>query len=159
MTVSRSSAALAALVAAMLASATPLDAQTTEPLLIVPQPAPEAVSPSASPPAAEFGVGDDVVLVEEIDPEAVGLYGEADGGFGLDVWRGSARVLDHDPNHSRTRRRIGYLPEQMRLPDYLRADGFLRYMGELNGVESRTLTKRIPELLELVGLGLSLIHI
>ncbi len=66
---------------------------------------------------------------------------------------GSARVLDHDPNHSRTRRRIGYLPEQMRLPDYLRADGFLRYMGELNGVESRTLTKRIPELLELVGLG------
>ena len=93
MTVFRSSAALAALVAAMLASATPLDAQTTEPLLIVPQPAPEAVSPSASPPAAEFGVGDDAVLVEEIDPEAVGLYGEADGGFGLDMWRGSARVL------------------------------------------------------------------
>ncbi|MCH7929811.1 MAG: antifreeze protein, partial [Proteobacteria bacterium] len=91
MTVSRSSAALAALLAVTLASATPLCAQTTEPLLIVPEP----VSPSASPPAAEFGVGGDadVVLVEEIDLEAVGLYEEADGGFGLDMWRGSARAL------------------------------------------------------------------
>lgn len=95
MTVSRSSAALAALLAVTLASATPLCAQTTEPLLIVPEPAPEPVSPSASPPAAEFGVGGDadVVLVEEIDLESVGLYEEADGGFGLDMWRGSARAL------------------------------------------------------------------
>lgn len=66
---------------------------------------------------------------------------------------GSARVLGHDPDHSRVRKRIGYLPEQMRLPGYLRAEGFLRYMGELNDVDSRKLAKRIPELLDQVGLA------
>ena len=95
MTVSRSSAALAALVAVALVSAPPLYAQTTGPLLIVPEPAPEPVNPNASPPAAEYGAGGaaDIVLVEEIDPEAVGLYDETNGGFGLDMWRGSARAL------------------------------------------------------------------
>lgn len=66
--------------------------------------------------------------------------------------KGTARVLGHDPFDSRMRRRIGYLPEQMRLPEYMKATGFLHYMGELNGVDSATLKKRIPALLELVGL-------
>jgi ABC-2 type transport system ATP-binding protein len=51
--------------------------------------------------------------------------------------RGTARVLGRDPFDSRTRRRIGYLPEQMRLPEYMKAHSFLRYMGELNGSEGR----------------------
>jgi len=66
--------------------------------------------------------------------------------------KGTARVLGRDPFDARTRRRIGYLPEQMRLPEYMKAHSFLRYMGELNGVSSATLKKRIPALLELVGL-------
>jgi ABC-2 type transport system ATP-binding protein len=66
--------------------------------------------------------------------------------------RGTARVLGCDPFDSRMRRRLGYLPEQMRLPEYMKAHSFLRYMGELNGVDSATLKKRIPALLDLVGL-------
>ena len=65
---------------------------------------------------------------------------------------GEARVLGQRPNRAAMRRRVGYLPEQMRLPDYFRARSFLRYMGELNGVDRRTLDKKIPVLLELVGL-------
>jgi ABC-2 type transport system ATP-binding protein len=70
-----------------------------------------------------------------------------------DSTSGTARLLDSHPGDTKVRRRIGYLPEQMRLPDYIKATPFLRYMGRLNGVPSSTLKKRIPELLEQVGLG------
>jgi ABC-2 type transport system ATP-binding protein len=70
-----------------------------------------------------------------------------------DSTSGSARLLDSHPGDTRTRRRIGYLPEQMRLPEYIKAPAFLRYMGRLNGLTSSDLNKRIPELLEKVGLG------
>jgi ABC-2 type transport system ATP-binding protein len=66
---------------------------------------------------------------------------------------GRARVLDGDPGDSALRRRIGYLPEVMRLPDYLRAESFLNYMGRLNGVDAATLRRRVPELIEMVGLA------
>lgn len=66
---------------------------------------------------------------------------------------GSARVLGASPNHTRTRRRIGYLPESMRLPDFLHAENFLLYMGELNGVHRPLLRRRVPQLLDLVGLA------
>ncbi len=65
---------------------------------------------------------------------------------------GNAVVLGKDPNDVSIRRRIGFLPEQMRLPEYMKAHRFLRYMGDLNGVDSAAQKKRIPELLELVGL-------
>ena len=67
--------------------------------------------------------------------------------------RGTAQVLGHTPDDARVRQRIGYLPEQMCPPDYLKASSFLRYMGRLHGVDSRTLERRIPELLDTVGLG------
>lgn len=66
---------------------------------------------------------------------------------------GSSRVFGHDPFDAATRRRIGFLPEQMRLPDYLKAASFLRYMGRLNGVEEVKLRERIPALLEQMGLA------
>lgn len=66
---------------------------------------------------------------------------------------GSARVLGSSPRDAETRRRLGYLPEQMRLPDYFTASDFLRYMGKLNGIGSLLLRKRIEELLEKVGLA------
>lgn len=66
---------------------------------------------------------------------------------------GSARVLGKDPNHAGVRRRLGYLPEQMNLPDYMRAESFLRTMGRLNSADRATLRARIPALLEQVGLG------
>jgi len=65
---------------------------------------------------------------------------------------GAARVFGHDPFDARTRRRVGFLPEQIRLPEYLKAESFLRYMGRLGYVDRAVLARRIPELLELVGL-------
>jgi ABC-2 type transport system ATP-binding protein len=65
---------------------------------------------------------------------------------------GTARVLGSAPGDARMRRRIGYLPEQMRMPEYMRATSFLTYMGKLNGVDGASLKKRIPALLDLVGL-------
>lgn len=66
---------------------------------------------------------------------------------------GSARVLGCSPFDARMRRRIGYLPEQMRLPDFLKAESFLRYMGRLNKVEEKKARERIPALIEQVGLA------
>jgi ABC-2 type transport system ATP-binding protein len=66
---------------------------------------------------------------------------------------GQGEVLGHSLRDHRVRRRIGYLPEQMRLPEYLKGPSFLRYMGELNGVPAATLKRRIPELLERMSLG------
>jgi len=65
---------------------------------------------------------------------------------------GSASVMGKHPSDTSVRRLIGFLPEQMRLPEYMKAHSFLRYMGDLNGVDRATQRKRIPELLELVGL-------
>jgi len=65
---------------------------------------------------------------------------------------GSAKVMGKNPDDVSIRRRIGFLPEQMRLPEYMKAHSFLRYMGDLNRVDPATQKKRIPELLELVGL-------
>ena len=67
--------------------------------------------------------------------------------------RGFAIVLGGDPGDPAIRKRIGFLPEQMQLPGYLRAKSFLRYMGQLNGVSRAKLNAEIPELLERVGLG------
>ena len=66
---------------------------------------------------------------------------------------GTAQLLGGSPADPAIRRRIGYLPEQMRIPEYFKAENFLRYMADLNGVASATQRARIPELLELVGLS------
>ncbi|MDR3722424.1 MAG: ABC transporter ATP-binding protein [Candidatus Acidoferrales bacterium] len=66
---------------------------------------------------------------------------------------GAARVLGSSPRDPSTRRRVGYLPEQMRLPDYFQSKNFLRYMGRLNGVDRTVMKRRIPVLLERVGLA------
>jgi ABC-2 type transport system ATP-binding protein len=66
---------------------------------------------------------------------------------------GRASLLGHAIDDHSTRRRTGYLPEQMRIPEYMKAGKFLRYMGQLNGIDSAAMERRIPELLELVGLA------
>jgi|SRR5579872_1084540 len=66
---------------------------------------------------------------------------------------GKVKVLGKDPSDAEMRKRIGYLPEQIRLPEHLKAVSFLRYMGELNGVEKSVLDQRIPALLDQVGLA------
>src|SRR5712671_5351102 len=66
---------------------------------------------------------------------------------------GSAKILGSEVSDYHVRRRVGYLPEQMQMPEHLKATSFLRYMGELNGVSDGAMKQRIPELLEKLGLA------
>lgn len=66
---------------------------------------------------------------------------------------GAVRLLGGSPKDPAVRRRVGYLPEQMRLPEYFQAENFLHYMGRLSGVDRTAMKRGIPALLERVGLA------
>ena len=65
---------------------------------------------------------------------------------------GSARLLDAPAGAVRVRRRIGYLPEDHRFPDYHTGASLLDFYGALLEVPRAERRKRIPNVLELVGL-------
>ncbi|MBV9083864.1 MAG: ABC transporter ATP-binding protein [Acidobacteriaceae bacterium] len=65
---------------------------------------------------------------------------------------GSARLFGHDARMPESRRPVGYLPENHRFPTYLTGSGLLDFYAALSGLDSRQRRKRIPELLNLVGL-------
>lgn len=67
-------------------------------------------------------------------------------------WQGEARLLDHPAGTSSVRKRVGYLPEDHRFPDYHTAHSLLHFYGELLGVPRSERQRRIPEVLELVGI-------
>jgi ABC-2 type transport system ATP-binding protein len=66
---------------------------------------------------------------------------------------GTARLLGHPLGAMAAKRRIGFLPEQFRFHEWLRGVEFLDFHGELAGVSRAERRKRIPEVLELVGLA------
>jgi ABC-2 type transport system ATP-binding protein len=66
---------------------------------------------------------------------------------------GQCQVLGTDPSDATMRRRIGYLPEQLKLPEYYRPERFLLHMAALNGYQPKDLRMRAARLLELVGLA------
>ncbi|MGE5725548.1 MAG: ATP-binding cassette domain-containing protein [Acidobacteriota bacterium] len=66
--------------------------------------------------------------------------------------RGQAMVLGHAAGEVRTRRKIGFLPEHFRFYDWLTAAELLRLHGRLYGMSRSSLRKKVPELLDLVGL-------
>ena len=66
---------------------------------------------------------------------------------------GSARIFGKDSRDPEARRPIGYLPENHRFPTYMTAQGMLDFYGALSGMEAGLRKKRIPELLERVGLA------
>ena len=66
---------------------------------------------------------------------------------------GTCQVLGRAPGDAETRRRIGYLPEQLKIPEYYKAEPFLREMAALNGYRPAKLDERIQQVLELVGLA------
>lgn len=66
---------------------------------------------------------------------------------------GEARLFGHEPGDPVARERIGYLPEKHEFPDFLTAAQMLNIYGQLSGVEDEKRTRRIPELLERVGLA------
>src|SRR5205807_9615013 len=65
---------------------------------------------------------------------------------------GSACILGHDFHDPEVKKQIGFLPEQPYFYDYLSAPELLDYYAQLSGVPSEERRKRIPALLERVGL-------
>ena len=66
--------------------------------------------------------------------------------------RGSALIFGQDARIPEARRPIGYLPENHRFPTYFTGIGMLDFYAALSGMNSAERRKRIPEMLELVGL-------
>ncbi len=66
---------------------------------------------------------------------------------------GEARILGHPVTDVHVRARIGFLPEQFRFHEWMRADEFLDFHGRLAGLSPTERRRRIPEVLELVGLA------
>ncbi|HLK18752.1 MAG TPA: ABC transporter ATP-binding protein [Bryobacteraceae bacterium] len=66
--------------------------------------------------------------------------------------RGSALIFGRNAREPEARRPIGYLPENHRFPTYFTGAGMLDFYAALSGLDSVERRKRIPEMLELVGL-------
>jgi ABC-2 type transport system ATP-binding protein len=65
---------------------------------------------------------------------------------------GEAYVLGAPCGDVETRRKIGFLPENFRFYDWLTPAELLHLHGRLSGVSSAVLAKRVPEMIDLVGL-------
>jgi ABC-2 type transport system ATP-binding protein len=65
---------------------------------------------------------------------------------------GSALLFGRDARDPEARLPVGYLPENHRFPTYFTGRGMLDFYGSLSGMEIAERRKRIPELLERVGL-------
>jgi ABC-2 type transport system ATP-binding protein len=66
---------------------------------------------------------------------------------------GSASVLDLPAGDRRGRMRVGYLPENHRIPRHLTGFTALDYYGQLSHMPGREIRKKRDEMLEMVGLG------
>ena len=66
---------------------------------------------------------------------------------------GTARLLGLPLGAMAAKRQIGFLPEQFRFHEWLRGTEFLDFHGELAGVSRADRRRRIPEVLDLVGLA------
>jgi ABC-2 type transport system ATP-binding protein len=66
---------------------------------------------------------------------------------------GKGKLLGAPLGDHHGRERVGFLPEHFRFHDWLTAEEFLRLHGELYQMSSERLRRRVPELLELVGLA------
>jgi ABC-2 type transport system ATP-binding protein len=65
---------------------------------------------------------------------------------------GDALLLNEPAGTASVRRRVGYLPEDHRFPDYHTGYSLLDFYGSLLGVSRGDRHRRIPEMLEQVGL-------
>ncbi|MFK7821719.1 MAG: ABC transporter ATP-binding protein [Planctomycetaceae bacterium] len=65
---------------------------------------------------------------------------------------GDATVLGLPAGSQQSRARIGYLPENHRIPRHLNGETALEYYGSLSGMPMSEIRQRRPELLEIVGL-------
>jgi len=66
--------------------------------------------------------------------------------------RGSATILGHPTGSTAINEKIGFLPEESYLYRFLNGEEILKFYGRLFKIDRRTLNKRVPELLDIVGL-------
>lgn len=66
---------------------------------------------------------------------------------------GGVQVLGGSPSDPAVRARLGFLPEQFRFQTWMTGHEFLEFHGRLAGVGRSELQRRIPKVLEEVGLG------
>lgn len=66
---------------------------------------------------------------------------------------GSASVLGVPIGRTKSRQKVGFLPEHFRFHDWLNAAEFLRLHADLYHIPTERARKSIPQLLELVGLA------
>ena len=66
---------------------------------------------------------------------------------------GKIQVFGRDPSETGVRARVGYLPEAPYFYDYLTPREVLNYVGKLYGLDAATRKKRIPTLLDRLGLA------
>ena len=65
---------------------------------------------------------------------------------------GELKIFNKHHLHKEVKEILGYLPEHPFFYNYLTANEFLRFYGQINAMSSKKLDNRIDELLELVGL-------
>src|SRR3954447_23233886 len=66
--------------------------------------------------------------------------------------KGTASILGEPAGSTTINERIGFLPEESYLYRFLNGEETLRFYGRLFKMDRRTLNKRVPELLDIVGL-------
>ena len=66
---------------------------------------------------------------------------------------GQAYVLNHELSDYSIKKKIGYLPENHRYPNYLTGGDVLKFFGKLSGLDGITLNKKTDELLEMMKLS------
>jgi len=66
---------------------------------------------------------------------------------------GQAQMLGHPAGSRAGRKMVGYLPENLRLPEHMTGLTALDYFGRLSNVPGSVIKQRAPELLDLVGLA------
>src|SRR5215210_2385063 len=65
---------------------------------------------------------------------------------------GSASVLGYPAGSTQVNEKVGFLPEESYLYRFLNGEETLRFYGRLFKMDRRTLNRRVPELLDVVGL-------
>ena len=65
---------------------------------------------------------------------------------------GQASVLGYPAGSTAVNEKIGFLPEESYLYRFLNGEETLRFYGRLFKMDRRTLNRRVPELLDIVGL-------
>jgi ABC-2 type transport system ATP-binding protein len=68
------------------------------------------------------------------------------------ITEGSAFLLGKPVGDPESRHRVGYLPEDHRLPDYHTAESAMDFYGGLSGLTRRERREKIPAMIEAVGL-------